>query len=139
MRRRSFAMLVIGLCLLAPAGGCGGPATATVGGEVTVGGVLLEKGVISFVPAEGEGAPATANVVNGRYEIRTTPGNKRVQVSAPVVVGKRPEYNGPNAPMVEITAEGLPDRYNAKSELTYEVKPGGNTKNWELEGKLRKP
>jgi hypothetical protein len=29
----------------------------------------------------------------------------------------------------------LPDKYHDKSELTYEVKPGRNEKNWELSTK----
>lgn len=60
-------------------------------------------------------------------------GPKRVQISAPVVVGRRKEHVGANAPMVEIRAESLPERYHSKSELTLEVSGGSNTKDWTLE------
>lgn len=116
------------------AGGCG-PGVATVSGEVTVGGRPLEKGVISFVAAEGRAAPATANIENGKYSVTTVPGNKRVQISAPVVVGKRPEHIGKDAPLVEITEESLPERYNSQTDLTFEVKAGANTKDWAVERK----
>src|SRR4051794_20930248 len=84
--------------------GCG-PATSTISGEVKVDGKPLMKGVISFA---GTGDPVTANVENGHYSVRTTPGKKQVMVSAPVVIGKRPENPGPGAAMVEVTAESLP-------------------------------
>jgi hypothetical protein len=137
MRVRTLVILVLGLAGAGLAGGCA--RTASVSGEVTVDGQALEKGTISYAAAEGTDAPAQAAIENGRYQLRTTAGNKRVQISAPVVVGKRREYNGPDAPTVEVTKENLPERYNTKTELTFEVKPGSNTKDWALETKGRKP
>jgi hypothetical protein len=136
--RRAVLIVVLAAVGAGLAGGCG-PGTATVGGSVTVDGQPLEKGTISYVPADGPGTPAQAAVENGRYDLRTAPGKKLVQISAPAVVGKRKEYNAPDAPLVEVTAERLPERYNSKTELTFEVKPGGNTKDWALETKGRKP
>jgi hypothetical protein len=115
--------------------GCG--SLATVSGEVSVDGKAAEKGVISFVPADGPGEPATASIENGRYEIRTSPGNKRVQISVPVVE-KRKDSTATNAQIIEIThGETLPDRFNTKTELTFEVKPGSNTKDWQLDTKKK--
>src|SRR5262249_40612492 len=134
MRRQAFLLvvaLVVGLL-----GGCGSP-TATVSGEVTVAGQPLEKGVISCIPADGNGGPVTASIENGKYQLVTVPGKKVVQISAPVVVGQRPEHNGPGAAMVEITEEGLPEKYNSKTELTFEAKSGSNTKDWPIADKLR--
>jgi hypothetical protein len=111
------------------AGGCG--STATVSGEVTVDGKPIDKGVISYVPADDKGAPATAPIENGRYELKTRPGNKRVQISQTVVVGKRDGY--------EITEERLPARFHSRTELTFEVQSGANTRDWNLETKARKP
>src|SRR5262249_32639548 len=104
-----------------------------------VDGKLLEKGSISFVATEGAAAPVTVPIQAGRYEVQTMPGNKRVQISAPVVVGKRPEHQGPGAPLVEITEESLPEEYNVKTELTFEVKPGSNTKEWRVSSKSARP
>ena len=137
MGRRALGVLVLGMAAVVLPG-CGAP-TATVSGEVAVDGQPLDNGVISYAPADGQGAVATAVVQNGKYSLRTTPGKKWVQISAPVVVGKRKEYNGPDAPLVEIRGERLPERYNAKTELTFEAKAGDNTKDWSVESKQHQP
>jgi hypothetical protein len=135
-RRAAFFLALVMATAVLP--GCGAP-TATVSGEVTVDGQPLDKGVISYVPAEGAGAAATAEVAKGKYHLQTTPGAKWVQVSAPVVVGQRKEYNSPNAPLVDVSGERLPERYNAKTELKFELKPGANVKDWSVEGKQPAP
>ena len=38
----------------------------------------------------------------------------------------------PNSPEMDVTEEGLPARYNEKTELTLEVKAGTNRKDWPL-------
>lgn len=117
--------------VLAVLSGCS-PAPVTVRGDVTVDGKPLAKGVISFGAAEGQGDPVTVPIEEGRYELKTLPGNKWVQISAPVVKRKVKEYDGPTAPWLELTEESLPERYNASTELKYEVVPGDNTKDWPL-------
>jgi hypothetical protein len=112
--------------------GCG-PTFGVVSGTITVDGQPVTGGVISFVPAEGDGTPATSNIEGGRYEVRTMAGKKFVQVSAPRVVGKRKEYEGPDAPLVEITEERLPSKYNSRTELTFDVKAGRNKQDWSLQ------
>jgi hypothetical protein len=113
--------------------GCGsGPTAATVSGEVKVGGTPVRAGVIAYVPVDGTGAPATADIKDGRYEIQTTAGSKRVQISVPVVTDKRKAHPGADAPWIDITMESLPDKYHSKSELTFDVKPGSNAKDWDL-------
>ena len=118
--------------------GCGA-STATVSGEVTIDGQPLDNGVIAYAPADGPGASATAVVEKGKYRLQTTPGAKWVQISAPIVVGQRKEYNSPNAPSVDISEERLPERYNAKTELKFELKPGANVKDWTVESKQPAP
>jgi hypothetical protein len=109
-----------------------GPSTGTVSGAVTIDGEPLSGGVISYVPAEGGGAPTTAHIEAGKYELTTSTGKKFVQISAPIVVGKRKEYEGPDAPLVEITDERLPPKYNSQTELTFDVVAGWNTKDFTL-------
>jgi hypothetical protein len=126
--------VVVAACLAA-AGltGCdGGPAGATVSGEVKVNGVPVAAGVIAYVPADSTGSPVTAEIKDGRYEVRTTAGSKRVQISVPVVTGRRKAHVGPDAPWIEVTKESLPDRYHTRTELTLDVKSGSNTKDWDL-------
>jgi hypothetical protein len=118
--------------------GCGssGPAAATVSGQVTVDNAPLAAGIITFTGPNGQSA--TGTVENGRYEVRTVAGANRVQVSAPVVVGKRPSSAAPDAPQVEITEESLPEKYHAATELTFEAQPGNNSKDWALQGKPKR-
>jgi hypothetical protein len=138
MLDRFFKTLLLGLAAAALLAGCG-PATATVSGEVTLDGQPLDKGLIVFAPAEGSGDPVRADVVNGRYEVRTTPGKKHVQISATKVVGSVPAHKGPDAPLLERTEERVHERFNSKTELTYDAQAGGNTKNWAVTSKNAKP
>lgn len=138
MRRQRFLFVWLVLAWPVLLGGCGG-GKCKISGEVTMDDQPLETGFIAFVAMDGQEAPLTVAIQKGRYELRTTPGSKRVQISAPVVVGKRPEHNGPNAPMVEITQERLPPRYNLNTELTFEAKPGSHTKNWSVQSEKRPP
>jgi hypothetical protein len=137
MGRRALLLLFLGSTGVALIGGCGNPESSTVSGTVTVDGKPLEKGVITFTAPDGKSA--TTAIQGGKYDIRTTPGTNRVQISAPVVTGKRKEYNAADAPLVEVTEESLPERYHSKSDLTLEVKSGGNSKDWPAESKTHKP
>jgi hypothetical protein len=126
-----FRSVVVASAALVLAAGCG-PALGVVSGTVTIDGQPVSGGIISFVPAEGSGTPATSNIESGKYEVRMIAGKKFVQISAPHVVGKRKEYEGPDAPLVEITEERLPPKYNSQTELTFEVKSGVNKQDWNL-------
>ena len=56
----------------------------------------------------------TVEILNGKYATdKMVSGKKFVQISAPKVVGKRKEYEGPDAPLVELTEERLPPKYPA--------------------------
>ena len=126
----SFRSFALTLLLFSPLlVGCG-PATSTISGTVSVDGKPLEKGTLACVSADGKSE--TVSVVAGAYQVKTTPGKKVFQISAPVVVGTRKEHNGPGAADVEITNESLAARYNSQSELNFEAKSGSNTKNWDL-------
>src|SRR5437763_2737138 len=111
--------------LLGLAGGCSSePAKASVTGEVTLDGQPLKQGLIRFVPADGKGPTADAPIADGRFTARVPPGEKRVQVSAPKVTGRIKMYDTPDSPVVEQTAELLPDRYNVRTELTWTLTAG---------------
>lgn len=122
------ALCVFVLC----AAGCG-PSVGTVTGEVTVDGKPVQEGTITFAGTENKADPVSEKIVNGKYRIVATTGKKRVQISSMPVVGKRPAYNHPDAPLEDYREEALPERYHSsKSNLNFEVKSGSNTKNWEL-------
>ena len=113
-------------------GGCG-TSLSSVSGTVTVDGKPLEKGAISYAPADNQGSPVTADVVSGKYELQVPSGQKFVQISAPVLVGKKKQYEGPDAPYDEFYDESLPPKYNSQTTLKFDVQPGKNTKDWAVE------
>ena len=100
------------------------PSLSTVSGNVTVDGKPLEKGAISYVPADAKGVPVTADVAGGKYELQVMAGKKFVQITAPVVIKKEKQSDAPDAPYIEFTAESLPEKYNTKTELKFDVQPG---------------
>jgi hypothetical protein len=124
---------LLGLTIFVGCGG-GGPG-ATVEGSVTLDGQPVQNGTISFVPADGKTASAGGKIADGKYSVAVPPGPKRVEIAASKVVGQRPAYAGdPNSPMIDITESIIPPRYNAQSELTFEVKAGDNQKDFALKG-----
>jgi len=117
------------------AAGCSDPTVADVSGNVTVGGKPLAEGSVKFVPKDGKSTTAGGTVKDGRYSVRMSPGTMIVSFSAGKVIGKKKAYNTPDSPEIPITAEALPAKYNVKTELTLEVKPGSNSKDWALDEK----
>ena len=104
-----------------------------VSGSVTLDGQPIKTGIIRFVPADGQTATADAVIADGKFSADVPPGEKRVEISAPKVVGKRRMM--PESPEIEITEELLPARYNVKTELTLAVTAGGQSKDFELQSK----
>jgi hypothetical protein len=130
---------VVGLfAALAVTAGCGdtGPATADVSGTVTVDGKPPPAGSsISFVPVDGKAGTSGCLIENGRYSTRVAVGTAKVEIRAPRAIGtpRKPE-DGPGGEG-QIVEESLPEKYNANSELKFDVKPGRNEKNWDLKTK----
>jgi hypothetical protein len=125
--------VVVGLvvCALAAAG-CDGSGLADVSGTVTVDGTAIEEGAITFYPVDGQGQTAGGPIKDGKYSVPVSVGLMKVSISYPKAIGKKKLYNTPESPEGIIWKEGLPARYNEKTELTLDVKSGRNTKDWEL-------
>jgi hypothetical protein len=121
---------------LACAGGCSSEAgKGSVNGEVVLDGVPLKEGTIRFVPSDGQTATADAAVSQGRFSATVPVGEKRVEITAPKVVGKQKMYDTPDSPVVDQVEELLPARYNVRSELTMTVQKGSQQKRFELKSK----
>jgi hypothetical protein len=128
--------VVVLLLGLSCAAGCSSEAgKGTVSGEVTLDGQPLTEGVIRFVPVDGQSPTADTAIVVGRFGAAVPIGKKRVEISAPKVVGKRKMYDTPNSPWVDDVAELLPARYNVRSELTLTVSKGSQQKHFQLTSK----
>lgn len=130
MKLRSAYWLMLGLIC-----GCGssGPALYPVQGAITLDGAPLENGLVRFSPTKGA-APAAGEIKGGRYSLNVASGEARVEITSTKVTGKRKAYNTPDSPMVDITKEAIPEKYNTKSELKHTVTAGPNSKDFELKG-----
>jgi hypothetical protein len=138
MTRLSRGVVALVLALgLASAGGCslGDSGKGTVTGEVTLDGKPLKEGIIRFIPADGKSQTADATITDGRYTAQVPVGDKRIEISASKIVGKRKMIDEPGAPAVDDVVELLPERYNVKSQLTLTVQRGRQEKRFELQSK----
>lgn len=123
------------MVLLASAFGCSGGSSGKIQGNVTLDGQPVEVGVIRFSAIDGSGQPVEATIATGRFEAAVSSGEKRVEIRAPKVTGKRKMYDTPDSPSVDVVVELLPNRYNVDSELTMSVDGSEQTQNFELKSK----
>jgi hypothetical protein len=105
--------------------GCSQSTThGTVHGTVTLDGEKLKEGVVRFVPVDGSSQTASASIAAGEFTAEVPVGTLRVECSAPKILGQQKMYDTPNSPKVDVVGELLPARYNVRSELTFDVRPG---------------
>lgn len=106
--------------------GCSGasPNTSTVVGTVTLDGQPLPSGTIRFDAIDGRTAAADASIADGKYTAKMPPGEKRVAITSPKVIGKKKMYDTPDSPTYDVTEESLPTRYNGQTELKLTVMSG---------------
>ena len=121
--------------------GCGGSTDNPLGrqavsGKVTLDGVPLSQGSISFEPQSASAAEAAVNagtvVENGQYEIPAhqglLPGTYKVSISASQQSGStstNPIEAMNQASQQQAATELVPEKYNVNSELSIEVKDDG--------------
>ncbi|WP_197453307.1 hypothetical protein [Caulifigura coniformis] len=116
--------------------GCGGPETpelADVTGVVTLDGRPAPDLLVSFNPEKGRASDGVTDK-DGKYRQQylfdtpgATLGKHVVKITTYIVEDDSPEALK--------ARERVPQRYNRKSELTAEVKPGPNVINFELKSK----
>lgn len=135
MQFHSKARMLRFVVLMAVCGlsGCGGAQFGEVTGQVTLDNKPLPNIAVRFEDEGGSAAIAKTDQ-SGNYELRYTVD----QIGAPV--GKHKVTIFTPAPVSEGTgerakAEIVPAKYNAKSSLTAEIKPGKQTFNFELSSK----
>lgn len=125
----------VGLLLAAVMAGCGGggPKRYAVTGTVTLKGQNLDKGNIMFAPAEGSGTQQGAEIVNGSYQLAAKdgllPGKYKVSISSPEGGASGGAIDLPGDPAeAKPATEKIPEKYNAKTELTADITAGGENK-----------
>jgi hypothetical protein len=116
---------------IATAAGCG-PGTSTLSGTVTFNGEAVAKGSISLFPTDGKGSPAGGLIENGRYRIAgIAPGEKTVQLSAPISVGvRKDDYDDDTQTFEDL----MPASWGRASQEKITVTAGSLTKNFEITG-----
>ena len=103
-----------------------------VSGTVSLDGQPLKSGTIRFDAADGRTAAADATISDGRFSVSLPPGDKRVSITSPKVIGKKKMYDTPDSPIYDVTEESLPQRYNAQSTLSITVIAGAQEKDFPL-------
>jgi hypothetical protein len=128
---------VVGLGVLGLVGclaltGCGGgDRKAVVKGRVTLDGEPVPTGTVQFFP-EDKNSPSgkSGTIENGSYAAQDVPvGKVRVVINSTKVIGKRKMYGDS---YVEEYGEEIPEKYNSKTTLVKEIKPGENEIDFEL-------
>jgi hypothetical protein len=113
--------------------GCGGPIDdlprESVWGKVSFDGKPLATGAIQFLPDSGPGeTQAGAMIRSGSYDIPRqegpVPGTYRVVITSAVGAAALAGLPGRELPPPK---ELIPAKYNTKSDLTAEVKKGGES------------
>ena len=135
----------MGRCLLFPlillSAGCGGDfRLAAVSGRVTLNGTPLSDAYVTFQPIgdkdhvnPGPGSFGKTDA-EGRYTLRTAGNQGRGAVKGrhKVTIRKgRPKNPGVNEDYTQYR-ETLPERYNSKTELEYEVKAATDDADFDL-------
>src|SRR5690349_16298075 len=99
--------------LAATLAGCSSkPTGGTVKGTVTFDGQPLAAGQILFVAIDQATPSAEGTITAGQFEALVPPGEKRVEIRAPKVTGKKKMYDTPDSPTVDTVVELLPTKYN---------------------------
>lgn len=111
------------------------PAGGTVKGKVALDGQPLATGRILFVAVD-QGSPSVeAAITAGLFEALVPPGEKRVEIRAPKVTGKKKMYDTPDSPTVDTVVELLPAKYNVNSELKMTVDGTAQEQKFDLQSK----
>ena len=113
--------------------GCGGTPEGDVSGTVIYDGKPIEQGSISFIPADGNGPSAGGGIKDGKYSASKVPvGMAKIKITGAKVTSKKKMYDDPSSDWVMTSTEMLPTKYNDKTELLYDVRPGSQQKDFDL-------
>lgn len=119
-RLARFAAVVATTALLS---GCGDSSFGIVRGRVTLDGVPVKDGVIQFTPVNKDAPTANCFIKDGAYSAKVPVTTHRVVISSPRTTGGGKKSDSPTLDESRVQ-ESIPAKYNTKSELTVEVRPG---------------
>lgn len=105
---------------------------AEVSGRILVDGVAPTEGAITFSPVDRMSPTSGGMISDGEYSVLAAVGEAKVAIRVPKEGGERKLYDTPDAPLQKVMTESLPARFNDDTELTFEVKAGKNTCDFDL-------
>ncbi len=125
---RSLALVLLVLAIT----GCGRrdpnrPELGYVQGTVTLDGKPIHNAAVGFYPLSGGETSVSLIDREGHYDLAIVDGDRGAETGMSDVKVFWPEGWSPTAK--------IPEKYNAKSELQFEVKPGNNTYDIVMESK----
>ena len=94
-----------------------------VTGDVSFDGEPVELGTIRFVDTGDSSTSHAADIKDGSYTLRTTPGSKRVEIRASRPL---PPERQTQPEMGLMYDDYIPAQYNRESTLTADVRPDGS-------------
>ena len=110
--------------------GCSGSGLATVQGDVTFDGKIIEAGVIAFEPVDGAGATTGGKIEHGKYHLAGSsavpPGEKTVRITASRKTGRQVPAGRlfPQGTLFDEVQSYIPASYNGQSTLRCQVVAG---------------
>lgn len=117
--------------------GCNGDGKTAVDGTATWNGQPIQSGYIELQPV-GEGHFASAEIVDGKFTLRTTPGKRLVKITAEKKIGETPPTDRiPEAK--PIMFQFVPPKFNSESSLEMEISESNPNLDVALEGDELKP
>jgi hypothetical protein len=129
-RRPSLGLFAAIVLAVAATSGCGGDGKTLVTGTVAFDGKPMPDGYVIFTPEDG-GSPGAGPIADGKYSLRTVPGNHRIEIEASQFVGPKSTVMG-----LQAREQYVPARYNSETTLHREVKADGeNVFDFELSSK----
>jgi hypothetical protein len=95
--------------------GCNkGPKIVEVTGKITVEGVPVDRGSITFVSVDGASPVGGGGIMDGTYIARVQPGNKKILVRGTKLIGQVPSLKGvPDSPPM--------DQFELVTDVKYSV------------------
>jgi len=113
--------------------GCGGDGKVPIQGTATWNGEPIEIGYVELQPTDNAGQFASAEIREGKFTLRTSPGPRRVKITAQRKIGEIPPSE--RIPTAEpIMHQYIPARFNTESETEIEIKADNPVLALDLEG-----
>jgi hypothetical protein len=121
--------------LVVSATGCGGPKLVDLEGTVTYDGQVVDAGAIDLISLGEGGRHGGGSIVDGKIilntENRPPAGKYRVEFHWSKKTGK--QFKTDAGELLDDRKEALPDKYHKTSQITIDLVPGSNVKNFALE------